>query len=56
MPEMADLAADLQRLLRLIMQETDPDRYDELARKIWLILDERERLRNSSTDSSNCAH
>lgn len=36
--------AQLERLLRQIMEEKDPVRYDDLCSQLWLVLDERERL------------
>jgi len=39
----ADTRAELDRLVRRILTETDPARYDELAAEIWRVLDERER-------------
>jgi hypothetical protein len=41
----ADSTAELERLVRRILTETDPTRYDELAAEIWRVLDERERLK-----------
>lgn len=35
--------AELERLLELIMRETDPERFDELGSAIWRVLDARER-------------
>jgi hypothetical protein len=48
------LTAELERLVRQILTETDPTRYDELAAQIWRVLDERERLQNpKSLDEDN---
>ena len=45
MPDpLADLNTRLGELLRQIMKETDPQKYDELGAEIWRILSERERL------------
>jgi len=45
MPDpLADLNARLGDLLRQIMKETDPEKYDELGAEIWRVLSERERL------------
>jgi hypothetical protein len=45
MPDpLADLNARLGELLRQIMKETDPEKYDELGAEIWRILSERERV------------
>jgi hypothetical protein len=45
MPDpLADLNTRLGELLRQIMKETDPEKYDELGAEIWRILSERERL------------
>jgi hypothetical protein len=47
MPDViADSTAELERLVRRILTETDPTRYDDLAAEIWRVLDERERLKN----------
>ena len=45
MPDpLADLNTRLGELLRQIMKETDPEKYDELGAEIWRILNERELL------------
>jgi len=45
MPDrLAELNVRLGQLLRQIMKETDPAKYDELGAEIWRILNERERL------------
>ena len=41
--------AQLERLLRQIMEEKDPVRYDELCSQLWLVLDERARLTGTET-------
>lgn len=41
---LADLNARLGELLRQIMKETDPEKYDELGAEIWRVLGARERL------------
>jgi hypothetical protein len=49
-----DSRAELERLVRRILTETDPTRYDELAAEFWRVLDERERLKNpESLDGDN---
>jgi hypothetical protein len=56
MPDpLADLNARLGELLRQIMKETDPEKYDELGAEIWRVLSERERLAGaaSSPDIQN---
>jgi hypothetical protein len=48
MPEdLADSAAQLQRLLKQIMKEKDPLKCHELGAEIWRVLDERNRLRRA---------
>lgn len=45
MPDrLAELNMRLSKLLRQIMKETDPAKYDELGTEIWRVLSERERL------------
>lgn len=44
-------AARLERLLRQIISETDPDKYDQLGAEIWRVLNERDRIRKTSGDS-----
>ena len=45
MPDpLMDLNTRLGELLRQIMKETDPEKYDELGAEIWRVLSERERL------------
>jgi hypothetical protein len=34
--------AQLEKLLKRIMKEKDPVKYDELCSELWLVLDERE--------------
>jgi hypothetical protein len=34
--------ARLEKLLKQIMKEKDPVKYDELCSELWLVLDERE--------------
>jgi len=34
--------ARLEKLLKQIMKEEDPVKYDELCSELWLVLDERE--------------
>jgi hypothetical protein len=52
--DLADSTAQLEVLLKLIMRETDPQRFDELGAAIWRVLDERElltaQLRSRATD------
>ena len=38
-----DSITQLRRLVRQIMKEEDPLKFDELGEKIWQVLDERER-------------
>lgn len=40
----ADANARLEKLLKRIMREKDPVKYDELCSELWLVLDERESL------------
>lgn len=45
MPDnLAASTAELERLLKLIMKETDPVKYDQLGSEIWRVLTERELL------------
>jgi hypothetical protein len=45
MPDrLAELNMRLGQLLRQIMKESDPAKYDELGAEIWRVLSERERL------------
>lgn len=44
--KVADSTARLEQLLKQIMKEKDPARYDALASEIWSVLQELERLRN----------
>ena len=41
---LVDSNTRLTQLLRQIMKETDPAKYDELGDEIWRALSERERL------------
>jgi hypothetical protein len=40
----AESTAWLERLIREVMKEQNPKRYDELCEEIWLVLAERELL------------
>lgn len=45
MPDrLAELNMRLGQLIRDIMTETDPVKYDELGAEIWRVLSDRERL------------
>jgi hypothetical protein len=45
MPDrLTELNLHLGQLLRQIMKEPDPAKYDELGAEIWRVLSERERL------------
>ena len=44
----AKSTARLEQLVRQIMRETDPARFDELGEEIWCVLAERERLLEQS--------
>lgn len=53
MPDrLSELTQRLEQLLREIMKETDPARYDALGAEIWRVLQEKERLEQSSTGSA----
>jgi len=41
---LADSTARLEQLVKRIMKETDPVKYDQLGAEIWRILRQRERL------------
>lgn len=45
---LAESTARLAQLLREIMKETDPERYEQLAAEIWRTLREREVLKQST--------
>jgi len=45
---LAELTQRLEQLLRQIMKETDPAKYDELGAEIWRVLQEKERLEQST--------
>jgi hypothetical protein len=42
---LADTTARLERLVQQAMQETDPDKTDELCAEIWRVLRERDEVR-----------
>ena len=42
---LADTTARLQRLLEVVMMETDQAKFDELSEQIWRVLEERERIK-----------
>lgn len=46
--DIANSTAQLERLVKVIMSEPDPVKFDELRTEIWQVLDERERLLNGS--------
>lgn len=49
MPDaLADSTDQLERLLKQIMSETDPIKYDELGAQIWRDLDQRDQLKSVS--------
>jgi hypothetical protein len=41
--DLGDSTARLQRLLRRIISEKDPDKCDQLGAEIWRVLNERDR-------------
>ena len=43
----ADSLERLERLLRQIMKEKNPEQCDELAAEIWRVLEERDRLKSA---------
>lgn len=45
---LGDSDARLEQLLRQILSEKDPDKYDELGAEIWRVLHERDRLNGES--------
>jgi hypothetical protein len=56
----AQSTARLEQLVREIIKETEPVRYDSLAEEIWRVLAERERLAQhgdaaSKTDKAKAA-
>jgi hypothetical protein len=54
MPEaFAESTARLEQLVREIIKETEPVRYDSLAEEIWRVLAERERLASMGTHRAN---
>ena len=44
---LADTTARLERLVKQALQETDPDRSDELCAEIWRVLRERDEVRKA---------
>jgi hypothetical protein len=48
----ADAIATLEKLVRRIIQESDPLKYDTLGSEIWAGLDKLERLRTHLSDQS----
>jgi len=42
--DVANSTAQLERLVKLIMSESDPVKFDELGAEIWRVLDERAKL------------
>jgi hypothetical protein len=54
MPENpAALTARLEQLVKQIMQEPDPMKYDQLGSEIWAILDELESLRTHTVHAKS---
>lgn len=47
----AESTARLEQLVREIMKEADPARYDRLAEEIWRVLAQRERLARQEAGS-----
>jgi hypothetical protein len=57
MPDrLAELNMRLGQLLRQIMKETDPAKYDELGAEIWRVLSERERLTGAPPSPEKTEH
>ena len=57
MPDhLAELNLRLSQLLRQIMKETDPEKYDELGAEIWSVLSERERLTGALPSPGKTEH
>lgn len=57
MPDhLAELNLRLSQLLRQIMKETDPAKYDELGAEIWRVLSERERLTGAQPSPKKTEH
>ena len=42
--DVANSTAQLERLVKLILSESDPVKFDELGAEIWRVLDERAKL------------
>jgi hypothetical protein len=53
---LANFNARLQALVRQIMKEGDPLKYDELCAELWRVLDERERFSTIETTPAGSAH
>jgi hypothetical protein len=51
--DLADSTAQLKVLLKLMMRETDPQRFDELGAAIWPVLDKRELLTRAASVPSD---
>ena len=49
---LADTTARLKRLVHQAMQETDPDKSDELCAEIWRVLHERDEVRQAMSVAS----
>jgi len=47
---LADTTARLQRLLEVVMKETDQAKYDELSEEIWRVLKQREGIKEALTE------
>ena len=57
MPDrLAELNMRLGQLLRQIMKETDPAKYDELGAEIWRVLSELERLTGPPPSAEKTEH
>jgi hypothetical protein len=44
---LAGTTARLQRLLEVVMKETDQAKYEELSEEIWRVLEEREGIKEA---------
>lgn len=53
---LAELTMLLEQLLRKIMNETDPAKYDELGAEIWRVLREREALTDKQSLENKTRH
>jgi len=47
--DLTDVTAQLEQLVRVIMHESEPQRFDELGAAIWRVLEARENLTKAAS-------